>query len=62
MVERFIPTKDPVRWEIDLDGQGPPWTTAIQTRLRFAKPEAKKFWTTWGDSRQDADPAIGWVL
>ena len=61
LVERFIPTKDSVRWEIDLDGPGPPWTTAIQTRLHFAKPGTKKFWTTWGDPRPDADPEIGWV-
>ncbi len=61
LVEDFIPTKDSVRWEIELDGQGPPWTTPIETRLHIPNPESKKFWTTWGDPRPDADPEVGWV-
>jgi hypothetical protein len=61
LVEDFIPTKDSVRWEIDLDGQGSPWTTPIETRVHIPSAETKKFWTTWGDPRPDADPEIGWV-
>ena len=61
LAESFIPTPDSVRWEIDVDGQGPPWTTAIETRLHLAHPETQKFWTAWGDPRPDTDREIGWI-
>ena len=61
LIEEFIPTKDSVQWEITVDGQGSPWTTPIKTHLHIASPQTKKFWTTWGDPRPDADPEVGWV-
>jgi hypothetical protein len=61
LIEEFISTKDSVRWEITVDGQGSPWTTPIKTHIHIANPETKKFWTTWGDPRPDADPEVGWV-
>ena len=33
LVERFLSTKDSVRWEIEIVGAGAPWTTDIITRL-----------------------------
>jgi len=53
LVESFLPTKDSVRWEIRLDGHGPAWSTAIETRLQFARAEDKKFWTSWGSPEPD---------
>jgi hypothetical protein len=49
LVEDFLPAKDSVRWEMELEGQGPPWSTAIETRLQFPNLGTKKFWTAWGD-------------
>jgi hypothetical protein len=61
LVEVFVPTQDSVRWEMELDGQGPPWSTAIETRLHFPNVTTKRFWTAWGDPRpdEDADPSWG---
>jgi hypothetical protein len=61
LVERFLPTADSVRWEIEIQGGatrslGPPsgdtepWGTAIETHLKWPEVKAAKFWTTWGDN------------
>ncbi len=49
LVERFLPTKDSIRWEIEIRGEGGPWTTSIETRLSYAAGAKSRFWTTWGD-------------
>ena len=63
MIERFVPTKDSVRWEVEIRGAGAPWTTDIATRLKSAAcrsaqvprapPELDRpqrlFWTAWSD-------------
>lgn len=53
LVEDFFPTKDSVRWEIRLDGQGPMWSTPIETHLEFSDVREKQFWTPWGSPRPD---------
>lgn len=53
LYECFTPTKDSVRWEIRIEGQGAPWSTPIETHLQFARPSAKQFWTSWGDPEPD---------
>ena len=49
MVERFLPTNDSIRWEIEIRGEGGPWTTSIETRLNYTAGAESRFWTTWGD-------------
>ena len=61
LVERFAPTPDSIRWEIEIEGQGDSWSTAIETRLQFPKSNTRKFWTTWGDTRPDEDVEPAWV-
>ncbi len=61
LTEVFTPTQGSVRWEMNLEGQGPPWSAAIETRLRVPTVNKKKFWTTWGDTRPDADGEPAWV-
>jgi hypothetical protein len=58
LVERFTPTKTSVRWEIEIDGRGGPWSTAIETELAWADVAGAKFWTAWGDS--DPGRSSGW--
>jgi hypothetical protein len=61
LAERFLPTADSVRWEIEIQGGAtrsldPPsgqaelWGTAIETHLKWPEVRSVKFWTTWGDS------------
>ena len=61
LVERFLPTPDSVRWEIEIQGgtkrlpwppfsEVEPWSTAIETHLKWPEAKSAKFWTAWGDS------------
>ena len=52
VTERFLPTPTSVRWELELSPGTEPWTTPIETRLRYPSSSAVKFWTTWSDPVQ----------
>ncbi len=51
VVERFLPTGNSVRWEIEVRGSGEPWSAPIETSLTWPEPRASLFWTAWGDPR-----------
>jgi len=60
LTERFLPDKSgSVRWEIEVLGDGAPWSTPIETHLAWPATAETRFWTTWGDSRPDGSK--GWV-
>ena len=52
LVERFLPTKKSVRWEIEIHGQRGPWTTDIVTRLQYPDARNARLWTAWSDPDQ----------
>jgi len=54
LVERFRSESDSIRWEIEIQGQGAPWSAPIETHLAWPDPAAARLWTAWGDSRPDA--------
>jgi hypothetical protein len=58
LVERYTPTTNSVRWEIEIEGRGEPWTTPIETELRWPEPQSASVWAPWGDP--DPDRASGW--
>jgi len=62
LVDRFQPTKYSVRWEIEIRGDGAPWSAAISTRLQYPDVPGRLFWTAWSDPdhRSDAwhDPLV----
>jgi hypothetical protein len=70
MVERFLPTSDSVRWEIEIQGEYDPWATLIETRLQWPEAKAAKFWTSWGDDfsgkimgkKDTSDPTLSQAL
>ncbi len=49
VTERFVPAKDSVRWEVEIRGQGEPWSTAIDTCLEFGNVAKDDIWTAWSD-------------
>jgi hypothetical protein len=51
VIEKFLPAKDSIRWELEIRGQGEPWSTPIETQLNFPQDEPSMFWTAWGDPR-----------
>ncbi len=48
-VDRFKPSGDSVRWEIEIVSDGSPWTTDIVTELQYPATAATRFWTAWAD-------------
>lgn len=55
LTERFLPAKDSVRWEIEIRGDAAPWSTGIETRLRWPATNTTRFWTAWEDPEQKRD-------
>jgi hypothetical protein len=49
LTDRFTPSKDSVRWEVQIISDDQPWTTAISTRLNYPATDESRFWTSWGD-------------
>ena len=63
VTDRFTPTKDSIRWEIEITSSDKPWSTAIRTEFRYPATPESRFWTTWGhpdnDPKEWADP-LAW--
>ena len=57
VTDRFLPTKDSIRWEVEVAGDGAPWSTAIETCLNYKSTGATRFWTAWSDPEHRDD---GW--
>jgi len=53
VTDRFTPTKDSIRWEVEIVGDGAPWSTTIETHLQ-ANGGDMSFWAPWGDPRLSA--------
>jgi hypothetical protein len=56
VVERFTPTKDSIRWELEIRGEGAPWSTEILTQLTYPATPQTRFWTAWSGP----EPSGGW--
>ena len=54
--DRFTPTKDSIRWEVEIFAEGPPWTTEITTQLNYPATAATRFWTAWSDPEHAGRP------
>ncbi|HEX3627902.1 MAG TPA: hypothetical protein VH280_21030 [Verrucomicrobiae bacterium] len=49
VIDQFTPTKDSVRWEVEIRSDNAPWSTAIDTSLKYAATAQTRFWTAWSD-------------
>jgi hypothetical protein len=59
LTERFVPGKSgSIRWEMEILGDGEPWSAPIETHLSWPVTAETRFWTTWGDSRPEGSK--GW--
>ncbi|MEI8372772.1 MAG: hypothetical protein WCJ35_08060 [Planctomycetota bacterium] len=52
VVERFTPTKDSIRWELEIRGEGAPWSTEILTQITYPATPKTRYWTAWSDPEQ----------
>ena len=57
VTDRFTPTRDSIRWEVEIKSESSPWSTAIQTSLNYPATEKTRFWTAWSDPEHRND---GW--
>jgi hypothetical protein len=48
LTDSFTPTKDSIRWDVEIISDGAPWSTAIETRVNYPATSESRFWTTWG--------------
>ena len=67
VVDRFIPAKSSIRWEVEIVGSGDPWSTPIETQLAWLKSSNVHFWTAWdgppeGEHQPDRAEALEKML
>jgi len=55
LTQRFLATKDGIRWEAQIAGDGSYWTTGIITQLTCREPKGLRFWTAWSDPQHHGD-------
>ena len=53
--DTFTPTANSLRWEIEILGEGAPWSAPIVTTMYLASAEPSRFWTAWYDPEQKTD-------
>ena len=55
LTEHFIPTKNSIRCELTIKGEGKPWGTRIDTKMTYPnKPGKTKIWSTWAAPQFDS--------
>lgn len=47
LVERFTPTTNSVRWEVQIRSDGMDWSTPVITTLKWPAPEKALTWASW---------------
>jgi hypothetical protein len=56
ITERFRPTADSIRWEIEVESADPAWSTGIKTWLDWPETtQPTRYWTVWDDAEQRHD-------
>ncbi len=51
--ERFLPTTNSIRWELEISGKGRSWGTSINTLFKYPYSKNTKFWAAWGGPQFD---------
>jgi hypothetical protein len=49
VTERYYPTSNSIRWELEIEGNSTPWTSAINSSFYWPKTETSKIWLPWGN-------------
>ncbi len=49
LTERITPEKNSVHFELEIVSDGTPWSTPIETALKYPATAATRFWTAWSD-------------
>ena len=62
ITEYIYPTKNSIRWEIEIVGEKVPWSTPIVTSINYPTNENVKYWTAWGRPQIEIDKLKDTVL
>jgi len=54
LTERFSPRPDSVRWDIEIESDGAPWTTNVLSEITMAS-EGLEYWTAWASGAGSED-------
>jgi hypothetical protein len=54
VIDRFIPTENRIRWEVEIRGNDRAWSAPIKTVFNYPAGKKTGFWTTWGRPKYDA--------
>ncbi len=49
VTERYYPTAKSIRWELEIEGVGAPWTSPINSSFYWPKTETTNVWLPWGN-------------
>ncbi|MBI4892934.1 MAG: hypothetical protein HY821_20085 [Acidobacteria bacterium] len=62
VTERFSAGRNSIRWEVEIRGDGAPWTAPVHTRIGYPAAAGTKFWTAWSDpvAPPDGKPLKKW--
>ncbi len=58
VIDRFIPTKGSIRWEVEIKGNDRAWSAPIKTVFNYPASKETRFWTTWGRPNYDSSADI----
>ena len=48
VIDRFVPSKNSIRWVVEITSADKPWHTPITTEFRYSATTNSRFWSTWG--------------
>jgi len=54
IIDRFLPLKDSIRWEVEIRGRDKTWGSLLQTRLHYPVLGDTRFWTSWAQPQYES--------
>ncbi|MHB8866725.1 MAG: hypothetical protein ACYC6N_30560 [Pirellulaceae bacterium] len=54
--ERFLPTQNSIRWEMEVVSDGGPWSAPLEFQLKYSSSPQTLFWTSWTHESSADDP------
>ncbi len=58
VIDRFSPTKNTIRWVVEIRGNDRTWSAPIKTIFKYPADSGSRFWTTWGRPKYDSSADI----
>jgi len=49
VTERYYPTENSIRWELEIKGNSTPWTSPINSAFYWPKTKTTQIWLPWGN-------------